>query len=104
MLESEYIVGIDLVRIEQDEGIYGIYESVDGGEQWKPLIESQKICDLLDYAKARFPETTPLVMPQHIQNILKFQIMEEAAEARRRKPTVRENWLKRIFKSLFKRE
>ena len=104
MLESERIVGIDLVRIQDDEGIYGIYESVDGGEQWKQLAESRKLCDLLDYAKTRFPETTPLVMPQHIQNAVTYEIMEEAAEARLRKSTPRKNWLKRIFKSLFKRE
>jgi hypothetical protein len=100
MLDSEKIIGIDLVRIDGEDGIYGIYESVDGGEEWMPLLESRKICVLLDYAKARYDESTPMVLPQQIQNILTYEIMEEAAELKRKKAQAENtklNWFARLL-------
>ena len=43
MLDSEKIIGIDLVRIEGDQGVYGIYQSVDGGGEWEKLIEASRV-------------------------------------------------------------
>lgn len=103
MLDSEKIVGIDLVRMDGDTAVYGIYESADGGEEWMPLLESRNICDLLDYAKARYGNDTPMVMQQHIQDIMLVQIIEEmkfkknreaTRAVRNRKP---KNWITRIL-------
>lgn len=99
MLDSEKIIGIDLVRIDGEDGIYGIYESVDGGEEWRKLAESQKIYELLQFAKTKYSDATPMVMPQQIQNILTYEIMEEAAEMKRKaaekKPKL--NWFTRLL-------
>ena len=100
MLDSEKIIGIDLVRIDGEDGIYGIYESVDGGEEWRKLAESQKIYDLLQFAKTRYTDATPMVMPQQIQNILTYEIMEEAAELKRKKAQAENtklNWFARLL-------
>lgn len=104
MLDSEKIVGIDLVRMDGETAVYGIYESSDGGEQWMPLLESRKICDLLDYAKARYGNDTPMVMQQHIQDILLVQIIEDAKRMIRKKPQQekQESIFRRILK-FFKR-
>lgn len=80
MLDSEKIIGIDLVRIEGEDGIYGIYESVDGGVEWEKLTEASRVYELVDYAKGKFSDSTAMVIPHHIQNILRYEIMEEAAE------------------------
>jgi hypothetical protein len=106
MLDSEKIVGIDLVRVDGDTAVYGIYESADGGEEWMPLLESQKICDLLDYAKARYGNDTPMVMQQHIQEILLVQIIEDAkANPKNRKttPVPPSSWLMRFLNFFRKR-
>ena len=104
MLDSEKIIGIDLVRIEGEDGIYGIYESVDGGEEWRKLGESKKIYELLQFAKIEYSDATPMVLPQQIQNILTYEIMEEAAEMKRKaaeeKPKL--NWFTRLL-HFFKR-
>jgi len=104
MLDSEKIIGIDLVRIEGEDGIYGIYESVDGGEEWRKLGESKKIYELLQFAKTEYSDTTPMVLPQQIQNILTYEIMEEAAELKRKaaEEKAKLNWLAR-FLNFFKR-
>jgi hypothetical protein len=100
MLDSEKIIGIDLVRIDGEDGIYGIYESVDGGEEWRKLAESKKIYDLLQFAKNKFSDATPMVLPQQIQNILTYEIMEEAADLKRKKAqaeTPKLNWFVRLL-------
>jgi len=104
MLDSEKIVGIDLVRMDGECAVYGIYESSDGGEQWMPLLESKKICDLLDYAKARYGSETPMVMQQHIQDIMMVQIIEDAKRMmpKKHQHPKQESVLKR-FLNFFKR-
>lgn len=99
MLDSEKIIGIDLVRIEGEDGIYGIYESVDGGEEWRKLAESQRIYDLLQFAKSRYTDATPMVMPQQIQMTLTYEIMEEAAEMKRKaaEEAPKLNWFARLL-------
>lgn len=106
MLDSEKIVGIDLVRMDGDTAVYGIYESADGGEEWMPLLESRNICDLLDYAKARYGNDTPMVMQQHIQDILIVQIIEEAKANLKNGKTVPPpppSWLMRFLNFFRKR-
>lgn len=103
MTDYEKIVGIDLARIENDAAVYGIYESVDGGGRWMPLLESRSICDLLEYAKARYTDSTPMVMQQHIQDILVIQIIEEAKSRRRLSTSkTKPNWFRRVW-DFFKR-
>jgi len=104
MLDSEKILGIDLVRIDGEDGIYGIYESVDGGEEWRKLAESKKIYELLQFAKTKFSDATPMVLPQQIQNILTYEIMEEAADMKRKaaEEKANRNWFTRLL-HFFKR-
>jgi hypothetical protein len=74
---EDVIIGIDFIRSESDGGVYGFYESKDGGYEWIKLIESKKIYDLLKFAKDEFSECTPLVMPAQIQELLRYEILSE---------------------------
>tara|TARA_B110000503_G_scaffold99111_1_gene148383 strand:- start:1255 stop:1596 length:342 start_codon:yes stop_codon:yes gene_type:complete len=113
MLNSEKIIGIDLVRIEGDQGVYGIYQSVDGGSEWEKLTEASRVYELLDYAKGKFSDTTPMVIPQQIQSILRYEIMEDAAaeklklemsKAEAVKPKTNTVWWRRLFGLVVKRK
>lgn len=97
MLDDSKIIGIDLARVDGECAVYAIYESTNGGEAWMPLKESGSICDLLEFAKARYGSDTPLVMQQHIQEILRVQIIEEIEAQRRRKPPPQKNWFRRVW-------
>jgi hypothetical protein len=113
MLNSEKIIGIDLVRIDGDQGVYGIYQSVDGGGEWEKLTEASRVYDLLDYAKDKFSNTTPMVIPQQIQSILRYEIMEEAATEKLKaatnkvepvQPKTNTIWWRRLLELVLKRK
>jgi hypothetical protein len=113
MLNSERIIGIDLVRIDGDQGVYGIYQSVDGGGEWEKLTEASRVYDLLDYAKDKFANTTPMVIPQQIQSILRYEIMEEAATEKLKavtnkvepvQPKTNTIWWRRLLELVLKRK
>jgi len=108
MLDCDKIVGIDLARMDGECAVYAIYESSDGGNEWMPLLESRKIYDLLDYAKARYGNETPMVMQQHIQDILLVQIIEEAKHTKKASTapadtSTQKKWFRRLL-DFFKRE
>jgi len=108
MTDSDTVIGIDFISTDSDGGLYGLYESTDGGEEWMPLLESRNICDLLDYAKARYGNDTPMVMQQHIQDILLVQIIEEAtAQKLKHQKNLpkksRESWLMKIL-NIFRKQ
>jgi hypothetical protein len=101
MSDYEKIVGIDLEEIQNGIALYCIYESNDGGNGWMPVLKSPNIVMLLEYAKARYDDTTPLVMQPHIQDIMLSQIVQEARQTKQKalqqnKPP-RKNWFRRVW-------
>lgn len=105
MPDKEKIIGIDLVRIDGENGIYGIYESANGGEEWRKLAESQKIYELIQFAKTQFATATPMIIPPQIQNLLTYEIMGEAEELKRKKAQAKAskiNWLAQLLLYLHK--
>jgi hypothetical protein len=75
---EEPILGIDLERMDGERGIYGVYESLDGGNEWSKLAESTKVYELIQFARSRYDEDTPMVMHDHIQKIMMYEVVEEA--------------------------
>lgn len=71
------IVGIDLLSNDDGGGLYGLCESVDGGETWKVVQKGRKIDELLEYAKLLYSDSIKMVLPQQIREILKYQFLEE---------------------------
>lgn len=102
MLNEAKIIGIDLARMENEQAVYAVYESTDGGERWKSLHESSSICELLEFAKYKYANETPLVMQQHIQDILRVQIIEEYRYKKQVPPPKPKNWLVK-FMDFFRR-
>jgi hypothetical protein len=100
MFSSETVIGIDLVRMDGEDGIYGVYESVDGGNEWQVLAESKKVYELIQFARSRYSEDTPMVMHDHIQRIMMYEVIEEAE---RYKIKVKQDEQKAKSKSWFTR-
>jgi hypothetical protein len=66
-----------------------------------PVLKSPNIVMLLEYAKARYEDSIPLVMQPHIQDIMLSQIVQEARQTKQKaleqnKPP-RKNWFRRIW-------
>jgi hypothetical protein len=97
MVDYEKIVGIDLEEIQNDTALYGIYESVDGGKEWMPVLKSANIVMLIEYAKARYDDSTPLVMQPHIQDIMLSQIVQEARRTKEAHTKPQKNWFRRVW-------
>lgn len=106
---EEPIIGIDLVRMDGEDGIYGVYESVDGGNEWRVLAESKKVYELIQFARSRYSEDTPMVMHEHIQKIMTYEVIEEAEKFKIRirqdeQEAKRKSWFTRIFQFFRKKE
>lgn len=101
MTDSDTVIGIDFISTDSDGGLYGLYESTDGGTHWKKLTESRTIYDLLQFAKDQYGSDTPMVMPQIIQQLLQYEFLTErekhtllALDNPTEKPT---KWFKRFL-------
>ena len=106
---TEPIIGIDLVRMDGEDGIYGVYESVDGGNEWQILAQSKKVYELIQFARSRYSEDTPMVMHEHIQKIMTYEVIEEAEKFKIRirqdeQEAKRKSWFTRIFQFFRKKE
>jgi len=77
MTDSDTVIGIDFISTDSDGGLYGLYESPDGGKHWKKLTQSRTIYDLLRFAKHQYGNDTPMVMPQIIQQLLQYEFLTE---------------------------
>ena len=71
------IVGIDLLSNDDGGGLYGLCESVDGGETWRIIHEGRSIDGLLELAKLSYSESVTLVLPHQIRELLKYEFLEE---------------------------
>lgn len=71
------IVGIDLLSNDDGGGLYGLCESVDGGETWRIIHEGRSIDGLLELAKLSYSESITLVLPHQIRELLKYEFLEE---------------------------
>jgi hypothetical protein len=108
---EEPILGIDLERMDGERGIYGVYESTDGGNEWSKLAESTKIYELIQFARSRYDEDTPMVMHDHIQRVMMYEVIEEAEQFKikarqneQKANTNRESWFSRFIKFFKKKE
>lgn len=106
---TEPIIGIDLVRMDGEDGIYGVYESVDGGNEWQILAQSKKVYELIQFARSRYSEDTPMVMHDHIQRIMMYEVIEEAERFKlKAKQNEQEanckSWFSKILKFFRKKE
>jgi hypothetical protein len=70
------IVGIDLLSNDDGGGLYGLCESHDGGETWKVVHEGRSIDGLLEFAKLAYSESTQMILPQQIRELLKYEFLE----------------------------
>ena len=70
------IVGIDLLSNDDGGGLYGLCESVDGGETWRIIHEGRSIDGLLELAKLSYSESITLVLPHQIRELLKYEFLE----------------------------
>lgn len=109
MFSSETVIGIDLVRMDGEDGIYGVYESVDGGNEWQVLAESKKVYELIQFARSRYSEDTPMVMHDHIQRIMMYEVIEEAERYKIKvkqdeQKANRKSWISKIFQFFRKKE
>ena len=109
MFSSETVIGIDLVRMDGEDGIYGVYESVDGGNEWQVLAESKKVYELIQFARSRYSEDTPMVMHDHIQRIMMYEVIEEAERYKIKvkqdeQEANRKSWISKIFQFFRKKE
>jgi len=114
------LLGIDLLTPIKGDGVYGLCESFDNGTHWNIIRTDEQIEDLLNFAKNSFNHETPMIMPQHIHHLLKFQILEQRHEEKTKRLqqsyeikqiiakalstdiSMRHTWWKRIV-SIFKR-
>lgn len=108
---DEPILGIDLERMDGEQGIYGVYESLDGGNEWNKLAESTKVYELIQFARSRYSEDTPMVMHDHIQKIMMYEVVEEAERYKikarqngQKANTNRESWFSRFIRFFKKKE
>jgi hypothetical protein len=108
---DEPILGIDLERMDGEQGIYGVYESLDGGNEWSKLAESTKVYELIQFARSRYSEDTPMVMHDHIQKIMMYEVIGEAEQFKikaqqngKKANTNRESWFSRFIRFFKKKE
>jgi hypothetical protein len=74
MIKHGYTIGIDLISVGEVDSIYGIYESVDCAE-WKMVASSKIISDLIQFAKITYHTDTPMIMPEQITQLLKYEFI-----------------------------
>lgn len=74
---SSQIIGIDFIKTDIGGGVYGLYESFDGGDQWVLVAKGRKIDDMLETAKIRYSENIRMVMPHLITEMLRFEFLED---------------------------
>jgi len=74
---SSQIIGIDFIKTDIGGGVYGLYESFDGGDRWVLVAKGRKIDDMLETSKIRYSENIRMVMPHLITEMLRFEFLEE---------------------------
>lgn len=77
MEESEKVIGIDLLNNDAGGGMYALCESADGGDTWTVIECRRKIEELLDFAKTKYDETVPVILPFQIREMLRYEILEQ---------------------------
>lgn len=75
--ESNRVIGIDLLTNDCDGGVYGLCESLDGGETWIVIESGRSIEGLLEFAKVLYEKNTPMVMHQQIRELARWEIAGE---------------------------
>ena len=74
MVKHGYTIGIDLISVGEVDSTYGIYESIDCTE-WKMVASSKIISDLIQFAKITYHTDTPMIMPEQITQLLKYEFI-----------------------------
>jgi hypothetical protein len=108
MTDNDTVIGIDFITTDSNGGVYGLYESVDGGAHWKKLTESRIIYNLIEFAKDQYSSTTPMVVSHAIQQLLQYEILTEREKHKLlalHKPTKQStNWFKKLVNWLMRRD
>ena len=71
------IIGIDLLSNDDGGGLYGLCESHDDGETWRVVEQGRSIDGLMEYAKLLYSDSTTMILPTHIRELLKYEFLEE---------------------------
>ena len=101
MIKNGCTIGIDLVSVGEVDSTYGIYESIDRAE-WKMVASSKSIGDLIQFAKITYHADTPMIMPEQITQLLKYEFIakkeQRLIDKYSRKSTNKKiGWFERLF-------
>ena len=106
MIHTRRIIGIDLIRTDTEGGWYGIYESYNSGGDWHMILQSRKIEALISFAKIKYNKSTPMILPDQIQQLLKYEFICEKERneiLKQEKIIVKIGWMQRLA-TFFKKE
>lgn len=76
-VDNQKIIGIDLINIDMDGGVYGIYESNNSGKNWHIVTKSKTIESLVNFMKLKYNPSVPLIMTDQMQEILRYEFISE---------------------------
>lgn len=101
---DEKVIGIDMLKTDEDGGMYALCESADGGDTWEIVQSGRTIEALLDVAKAKYDESIPVILPFQIREMLRYEILEqrEWKLINSRQPEQKKSWWK-TFLNKFRR-
>ena len=102
MVKHGYTIGIDLISVGEVDSIYGIYESIDCAE-WKMVASSKIISDLIQFAKITYHTDTPMIMPEQITQLLKYEFIAKREQKlidkySRKLVNKKIGWFRRLFR------
>lgn len=104
MVHSNRIIGIDLIKTDTEGGWYGIYESYNEGANWHMVTKSRTIESLINFAKLKYNKNTPMIMPDQIQELLKYEfICQQERNKILKQQITQDGWFKRLI-TFFKKE